>query len=170
MPKRTHLPVLSTEEHQALLNGYNQAADPETRTRYQMLLYGVEHGWTTHEIAPLVKRSHDSVLRVFSRYLAGGLAAIPRRSPPGREPTLTPSGESELRRVIEDDPHQHGVESANWTTILLADHLAKTIGIQVDPETVRRHLHRLGYVCKRPTWTVAHRAVEREDWVGNACG
>jgi transposase len=170
MPKRTKLPVLSAEEHQSLLDGYNQASDPEARTRYQMLLLGVEHGWTTHQIAPMVKRSHDSVLRVFYRYLTGGLAAVPRRSPPGREATLTPRAEAELLRVIEDDPHQHGVDSANWTTILLADHLAHKIGIRVDPETVRRHLHRLGYVCKRPTWTVAHKAAEREGWVGNACG
>jgi transposase len=170
MPKRTQLPVLSADEHQALLAGYNQAADPETRTRYQMLLLGVEQGWTTHQVAPIVKRSHDAVLRVFQRYLAGGLAAIPRRSPPGRESTLTPLDEAELLRVIEDDPHHHGVESANWTTILLADHLAQTTGIRVDPETVRRHLHQLGYVCKRSTWTMAHKAAEREDWVGNASG
>ena len=170
MPTRTQLPVLSPDEHQALLDGYNQASDPESRTRYQMLLLGVEQGWTTYQIAPLVQRSHDGVLRVFHRYLAGGLAAVPRRSPPGRGPTLTPIDEAELLRVIEDDPHPHGVDSANWTTILLADYLAKTIGVHVDPETVRRHLHQLGYVCKRPTWTVAHKAAEREDWVGNAFG
>jgi transposase len=170
MPKRTTLPVLSAAQHQALLDGYNQASDPETRTRYQMLLLHVENGWTTHQIAPLVKRSHDSVLRVFSRYLADGLAAIPRRSPPGRAPTVSAAWQAELLRVIEDDPHQHGVESANWTTIILADYLQHKIGPKVDPETVRRHLHRLGYVCKRPTWTVAHKAAEREGWEGNASG
>jgi transposase len=174
MPKRTQLPVLSAAQRQALLDRYNHADDPETRTRYQMLLYGVEHGWTTLQIAPLVKRSHDVVLRVFQRYRAGGLAAVPRRSPPGREPTVTPTWEAELLRVIEDNPHQHGVQSANWTTILLADYLAKTTGVQVDPETVRRHLHRLGYVCKRSTWTLAAKAAEREGPkghpVGNACG
>jgi transposase len=170
MPKRTQLPMLSAEQHQALVEHYNQAPDPETRTRYQMLLLGIEHGWTTHQIAPLVKRSHDVVMRVFQRFVAGGLAAVPRRSPPGRQPTVTPVWEAELVRVLEDDPHQHGVESANWTTILLATYLAKTTGVGVDPETVRRHLHRLGYVCKRPTWTVAHKAAEREGWVGNAFG
>ncbi len=170
MPKRTHLPVLTAEQHQALLESYNQAFDAETRTRYQMLLLGIEHGWTTHQIAPIVKRSHDAVMRVFQRFVAGGLAAVPRRSPPGRQPTVTPVWEAELLRVIEDDPHQHGVESANWTTIVLAAYLAKTTGVAVDPETVRRHLHRLGYVCKRPTWTMAHKAAERENWVGNACG
>ena len=170
MPKRTQLPMLSAEQPQALVEHYNQAPDPETRTRYQMLLLGIEHGWTTHQIAPLVKRSHDVVMRVFQRFVAGGLAAVPRRSPPGRQPTVTSVWEAELLRVIEDDPHQHGVDSANWTTILLADYLAQTTGVGVDPETVRRHLHRLGYVCKRPTWTVAHKAAEREGWVGNAFG
>jgi transposase len=170
MPKRTQLPVLTNEQHQALLEHYEQAADPETRTRYQMLLFGVERGWTTYEIAPLVKRSHDVVMRVFQRFAAGGLAAVPRRSPPGRQPQVTPLWQAELLRVIENDPHQHGVESANWTTIVLADYLANKTGVRVDPETVRRYLHRLGYVCKRPTWTVAHKAAEREDWVGNAFG
>jgi transposase len=72
--------------------------------------------------------------------------------------------------VIEADPHEFGVPSANWTTQLLADYLAAKSGIAVDPETVRRALHRLGYVCKRPTWTVEHKAAEREDWVGKGCG
>jgi transposase len=170
MPKRTQLAVRSAEQLQALLDGYNQADDPETRTRYQMLLLGVEQRWTTHQIAPVVQRSHDSVLRVFQRYRTGGLATVARRSPPGRAPTLTLSGEAELRRVIEDDPHHHGVASANWTTLLLADYLAAQTGVRVDPETVRRHLHDLGYVCKRSTWTMAHKAAEREDWAGNACG
>jgi transposase len=170
MPRRTQLPVLTNEQHQALLEHYDQAADPETRTRYQMLLFGVERGWTTYEIAPLVKRSHDVVMRVFQRFVAGGLGAVPRRSPPGRQPQVTRLWQEELLRVIEDDPHQHGVESANWTTIVLADYLASKMGVRVDPETVRRYLHRLGYVCKRPTWTVAHKAAEREDWVGNASG
>jgi len=135
-----------------------------------MLLLGIEQGWTTHQIAPFLKRSHDVVMRVFQRFVAGGLDAVPRRSPPGRQSRVTPAWEAELLRVIDEDPHNHGVESANWTTLLLADYLATKTDVAVDPETVRRHLHRLGYVCKRPTWTVAHKAAEREGWVGNACG
>ena len=170
MPKRTQLPVLSDEQHQALVACYNQAADPETRTRYQMLLLGIEQGWTTHQIAPLVQRSHDAVLDVLKRFLAGGLAAIPRRTAPGRQRTISPAWEAELLRVIEDDPHDHGVPSANWTTRLLADYLKEKTGVAVDQETVRRHFHRLGYVYKRPVWVVAHKAAERPDDVGKGCG
>jgi transposase len=83
---------------------------------------------------------------------------------------LTAPAETELGRVIEEDPHQFGVDAAHWTTELLASHLSQRLGISVNPETVRRTLHRLGYVCKRPTWTVAHKAQEREDWPGNGFG
>lgn len=90
MPKRTLLPALSIEERSELLARYNRAPDPETRTRYQMLLFGTDYGLTTHQVAPLVQRSHDAVLDVYRRYLAGGLDAVPRRKAPGRQPTVTP--------------------------------------------------------------------------------
>jgi transposase len=161
---------LEPEAHAALLAQYDHAADPESRTRYQMVLLAAEQGLAPHQIAPLVHRSHDTVRRVLHRYAAGGPAAVRRKVGPGPRPKVTPAWEAELRRVIEADPHEFGVPSANWTTQLLADYLAAKSGIAVDPETVRRALHRLGYVCKRPTWTVEHKAAEREDWVGKGCG
>ena len=97
-------------------------------------------------------------------------AAVPHRPRPGRAPTISPAWQEELLRVIELDPHDVGVPSANWTTGLLADYLARETGIAVDPETVRQRLHRLDYVCKRPTWTVEHKAHEQEGYLGNACG
>ncbi len=170
MPKRTRLPALSADQRAELLAHYNTTLDPEDRTRYQMLLLAVDHQLTTFQVAALVQRSHDVVLRVFQRYRDGGLLAVPRRRAPGRSPTVTASWKAALLRVIEDDPHAHGVDAANWTTGLLATYLHEQTGVRVDPETVRHYLHHLGYVCKRPTWTVAHKAAEREDWVGNACG
>jgi len=170
MPTRTRLPVLSVDERAALLARYDTAPDPETRTRFQMLLLATDHDLSTHQIAPLVQRCHDVVLRVFQRYLAGGPDAVPHRKAPGRQPAINAAWEAHLLRVIEDDPHGHGVDSANWTTQLLADYLESQTEIRVNQETVRRHLHRLGYVCKRPTWTMAPKAAEREDWGGNGCG
>jgi transposase len=166
----TSLTPLSPEAHAALLAEYNYATDPESRTRYQMILLRAERDLSPRRIAPLVHRSHDTVLRVLQRYQVGGLAAVPRKNGPGPKPKVTPAWEEELLRVIEDDPREHGGNSANWTTQLLADYLAQRTGIAVDPETVRRSLHRHDYVCKRPTWTVAHKAAEREDWVGKGSG
>jgi transposase len=170
MPQRTVLPPLSADQRAELVKHYNTTSNPESRTRYQMLLLANDQHLSTFEIATLVQRSHDSVLRVIQRYLTGGLATIPRRTAPGRAPLITAAWKIELLRVIEDDPHDHGVRSANWTTTMLATYLQEQTGIKTDAETVRKYLHRLGYVCKRPNWTVAHKAAEREDWVGNAFG
>jgi transposase len=135
-----------------------------------MILLAVERDLSPRQITPLVHRSHDTVLRVLQRYQAGGLAAVPRKKGPGPKPKVTPAWEEELLRVIDDDPHDYGVNSANWTTPLLADYLAAKTGIAIDPETVRRSLHRHDYVGKRPTWTVAHKAQEREGPRGQPVG
>src|SRR5258708_20719803 len=131
MPVTTMIPPLASETHAELLARYNSTPDPETRTRYQMVVLAVEHGWSAAQIASVVKRSHDTVLRVLHRFLADGLAAVPRRTAPGGPPTITPAWEAQLLRLIEDDPHDHGEPSANWTTPLLAAHLEGQKGIAV---------------------------------------
>jgi len=170
MPHPLVLTPLPPEKRDELLERFNTAPDPETRTRYQMVLLATEQGKHTPEIASLVFRSHDTVWRVLRLWQEAGLDAIPRQHGGGTAPTLTPAADDEIRRVIEEDPHLSGINSANWTTVSLASYLAQKTGISVSPETVRLALHRLGYVCKRPTWTVQHKAQEREDWAGNASG
>ena len=148
---------------------FNAAADAETRLRYQMVLLA-QQGKTAPEIARLTLRGPDTVVRVLHRYEAGGLAAVPYRVPPGPATTVTDAWRAELERVVELDPRSLGVDSALWTTRLLAGYLARATGVAVSLETVRRHLHAAGYVCKRPTWTLKRRAEERADYPGNARG
>src|SRR5256884_4359524 len=123
---------------------YEESTDAETRTRYQVLLPSLR-GQTSSQIAQMVLRSQDTVVRVLKRFLAGGLDAVPRHTAPGRERTVTAAWEAELLRVIELDPHEVGQETANWTTELLAEYLGQHTGIQVTEETVRVYLHAHGY-------------------------
>lgn len=148
---------------------YEDTPNVESRTRYQMLLLA-QQAYKVPQIARMVLRSEDTVARVLKRFLAAGLDAIPRRSPPGRERRVTAAWEAELLRVIELDPHEVGEETANWTTELLAEYLGQQTGIQVSEETVRVYLHAHGYVCKRPTWTLRRKAGEQADYVGKECG
>jgi transposase len=150
-----------------LRHRYDTTDDPEDRLRYQIvwLAHGGKHA---PEIAQFVLRSPDTVLRVLHRFREGGLDAVPRRTAPGPARTVTPAWEAERLRVIELDPHDVGVSSANWTTGLLAAYLAERTGIAVSDETVRLSLLAHDYVCKRPTWTLRRRAAEQDGYLGNA--
>jgi len=152
-----------------LCGRYDETSDAETRTRYQMLLLSAK-GQTSTQIAQIVLRSQDTVVRVLKRFFTGGLDAVPRRTAPGRARTVTAAWEAELVRVIELDPHEVGQDTANWTTEKLAEYLYQQTGVQVTEETVRVYLHAHDYVCKRPTWTLRRKAEEKADYVRNACG
>jgi len=148
---------------------FDATDDAETRRRDRMVLLA-QRGQTAREIAPLTLRSHETVLRVRHRDERGGAAAVPRRAPPGAAPTVTAAWRGELVRVVEVDPRAVGVDSALRTTRLLADDLASATGVAVSLETVRRHRHGAGDVCKRPTWTLTRRAEEKAEDPGNAPG
>jgi transposase len=161
------LAPLDAATRTALRTRYDTTADPETRLRYQ-IVWLAQLGRPVPQIAQTVLRSPDTVRRVLHRFQAGDLDAVPRRTAPGPARTVTPAWEAELLRVIEVDPHDVGVPSANWTTGLLAAYLAARTGIAVSDETVRQALHAHDYVCKRPTWTLQRRASEQAGYLGNA--
>jgi transposase len=161
------IPAINAERHAELLRRFNEAGHSETRLRFQMVLLSLQK-FSVSQIADIVHRSHDTVARVLHRYRDGGLDAVPRRKQPGRPRTVTPDWETELLRVVELSPRQVGVESATWTTGLLAEYLACRTGIQVTAEAVRRYLHRHGYVCKQATWSMKRKAQEMPGYLGNA--
>jgi len=163
------LPQLETATLTELRQRYEETPNVESRTRYQMILLAQQE-YKVSQIARLVLRSEDTVVRVLKRFLAEGLDAVPRRTPPGRERRVTAAWEAELLRVIELDPHEVGQETANWTTEVLAEYVGKHTGIQVTEETVRVYLHVHGYVCKRPTWTLRRKAEEQAGYLGKECG
>jgi transposase len=167
MAKAFRLPPLSDAAVALLQQAYDTTNDADLRLRTQMVLLA-HQGRSVTEIAQVVFRSHDTVVRQLHAFVGGGLDALCPRKRPGPTPTVTPKWEAELLRVIELDPHTLDVPSANWTTTLLAEYLARLTGIRVSEETVRLRLHSNGYVCKRPTWTLKRKAEAQDGYVGNA--
>ena len=152
---------------EAVAARYEQAGSAIERTNCQMVLLADE-GRSITELAWLVRRGREQVRKVLHRFGAEGLAGLAPRKRTGRPREVTPAWLAELERVIELDPHTVGVDSAVWTTRLLADYLARVTGHRAGIEAVRVHLHRLGYVCKRPTWSLKRKSTEQAGWVKNA--
>jgi len=158
---------LNDAERAEVERRYEGARDAETRTRFQMILLSAD-GKPAAQIGWLVRRSEDTVRRVVWRFLRQGLDGVPRRPPPGRPMEVPTAWQVELRRVIDLDPRTVGVPSAVWTTRLLSAYLERVTGHHAAIETVRVHLHRAGYVCKRPTWSLKRKSTEQAGWVKNA--
>jgi transposase len=148
---------------------FEATRDAETRLRDQMVLLA-HRGTSAPETARLTRRSARTVAAVVRRFRAGGVAAVPYRWAGGAPPTVTDAWRAALLRVVELSPRAVGVDSAVWTTGLLADYLAGATGVAVGLETVRRRLHAAGDVCTRPTWTLKRKAQEQAEYPGNAPG
>ena len=99
MPAPIALFPLDVQLQVNLHQRYQETTDAETRTRYQMIVLA-QQGYRVPQIARLVLRSEDTVARVLKRFAAGGLDAIPRRTPPGRKRTVP---EARARRVGAGD-------------------------------------------------------------------
>jgi transposase len=152
---------------EAMAEQYEQARSAVERTNCQMVLLADE-GRSITEISWVVRRGREQVRTILRRFQSEGVAGLLPRPRTGRPLEVTSAWLAELQRVIEVDPHTVGVDSAVWTTRLLADYLARATGHRAGIEAVRVHLHRLGYVCKRPTWSLKRKSTEQAGWVKNA--
>ena len=144
----------------AVSERYEQTRGAVERTNCQIVLLADE-GRRAPEIAWLVRRGQDQVRTVLHRFQAEGPDGLAPRRAPGRALEVTPAWLAELGRVIGLDPRSVDVPSAVWTTRLLSIYLERVTGHHSGIETVRIHLHRLGYVCKRPTWSLKRKSTEK---------
>jgi transposase len=158
-------PLLSAAERTALEDDYRYGPDRLVRHRSHMVLLSTELE-TQIEVAQVVRCSPDVVRRTLALYRDGGRMALRRRRPQkARAAQRTLSWQKALADAMEPGPEACGVPRPTWTAPLLADYLAEKTGIVVSERTVRRGLESLGYVCRRPTWTVRHKAEEQPDYL-----
>jgi transposase len=130
---------------------------PRARLRAQMVLLS-HQGYSLQAIASITRQSDETVrrwLHRFHRCGCPGLAEAPRS---GRPAKVTPAVAQLLRQWAQLSPRELGVRRPTWTTANLARLVRRRLGVRVTPECIRQHLHRLDFVCCRPTWTVKHLA------------
>ena len=158
------MPPLSSEEIAALEHDYRCADSRLARQRSQIVLLAQRLD-TQMEIAKAVLCSQATVARTLKLYRQGGRQALRRRYQPAWHPAkVTLEWQRLLAEAMRLGPEACGVPRPTWTAPLLADYLTKRTGIVVSERTVRRGLDLLGYVCRRPTWTVRHKAQEQPDY------
>lgn len=136
---------------------YRTTRCPRTRVRVQMVLLS-RRGYPVAEIARITRRSDDTVRYWLHRFLREGCPGGWEAPRSGRPPQITPAIELCLREAVVRSPREYGLARPNWTAALLRTVIQRRFQRAVSAECVRQHLHRVGGVCRRPTWTVRHRA------------
>lgn len=164
------MPALSPEERAALEHDYRYGASRLIRGRSQIVLLCAELD-TQADVARVVHCSLDTVQRTLRRYREGGRSALrPAPATPWHFAKRNLAWQKALARAMEAGPEACGVPRPTWTSSLLAEYLAQQTGIATSEWTVRRGLKSLGYVCRRGTWTVRHRAEEDPDYLPKGKG
>lgn len=159
------MPPATAAEIAALEHDYRYGKSRLVRQRSQIALLGYELE-SQEEIARVVRCSRHTVLRALELYRQGGRAALRRRLPTRRSgQRVTLAWQKALAEAMRLGPQACGLPRPTWTAPLLASYLAEKTGIAVGERTVRRNLALLEYVCRRPTWTVRHKAEEQPDYL-----
>jgi transposase len=125
---------------------------------YRRLLAVLEfdRGTSVSAIAELLGVSCQSVYNWIARFEQGvdgcELSDAPRSGRPTRAGEVT---NVSLRTLLMLPPEWFGYYPTHWTVPLLNSQLRQNSGEQYSSDTIRRRLHELGYVWKRPRYVLA---------------
>lgn len=74
---------------------------------------------------------------------------------PGGLPKVSGPCEAELKKLVEQEPREAGYSFSTWTCAELLRELMRKGFEAVSSETIRAHLHALGYRVRRPVLSIA---------------
>jgi transposase len=124
--------------------------------RRLLALLEFDRGTSVRAIAELLGVSCQSVYNWIARFQEGSdaceLSDAPRS---GRPPRAGEVVNVLLQTLLILSPDWFGYHATHWTVPLLKNQLRQNTGEQYSSDTIRRRLHELGYVWKRPRYVLA---------------
>ena len=138
---------LAPEERKVLLMVY-RAGDARLSRRAHVLLL-LDDGLSYRDLRAFLYASNDLIADCVRRFRKGGIhdALEPDGKPTSPEADWFLAVQDWLRNAV---PQDFGYFRQRWTCEMLAEVLAWEKGIHLSAETVRRRLHRAGFVWRRP--------------------
>src|SRR5687768_8182445 len=137
--------AIGPADRKTLLRILRAAVGLRSRRAHVVLL--AADGWSVRQIRLATFASFDFIAASVRLYRQRGMAAFAQ---PTRRRALPPWAKLITRWVAKRTPRDFGYFRRRWSCETLAHTLAFERGVRVSPETVRRVLHRLGYVWRRP--------------------
>ena len=132
------------------LEGQLRAADEVPLYRRTLALLEVARGRSVAAVARALGVTRQSVYNWVAAYAAGhDPLALADADRSGRPSVWSDELRAALRDGLVQPPDRLGYPAVGWTVPLLREHLQRWSGQRPSDRTVRRELHRLGYVWKR---------------------
>ncbi len=126
--------------------------------QYRRILAVLEwgRGKPVSEVAQSLHVTRQSVHNWVTRFRYAGKAVALTDAPRcGRPRRLGDAVDTLLQALMMLPPERCGYHATHWTVPLLQDQLRRNLGQAYCDATIRRVLHRLGYVWKRPRYVLA---------------
>ena len=136
---------LSADDRKVLLRLYRTESGARSRRAHVLLL--AADGWSVRAIRDATFTSFDFITETVRRFRHDGVGGVFPSEPPRGLPWWA---EPSAKWVATRTPADFGYFRRRWSCETLAEVLAWEAGVRVSGETVRRVLHRLGYVWRRP--------------------
>jgi transposase len=112
-----------------------------------------DHGRSAADIARMLGVTRQTVYNWVEAYTrTGDPAALEDHRGQGHHPLLDEDAEHFLESLLAVSPQELGYPHTSWTAPLLLEALEIATGQKVSDDTLRRALHRLDFVWKRPRY------------------
>lgn len=136
---------LSALDRKALSRTFRAGGE---RFRHAHVVLLLADGWSQREIRQIAYASFDLINEAATWYRTGGVAAVVTVA---RDEESMPSWLTRVAQwVAKATPEDFGYFRRRWSCETLAEVLAWETGTQRSAEAIRRALHRLGFVWRRP--------------------
>jgi transposase len=131
---------------------YTQDARVYRRT---LAILQVDQGIPINQVAHLLGVTRQSIYNWIDDYCQDhDPAALADAQRIGRPRFWTEDLQGQLQNLLGQSPEQLGYPAVNWTIPLLREQLGRSTGQWPSEDTLRRQLHRLDYVWKRPRYVL----------------
>lgn len=158
---RRHVRPPTDDEHEELQRMTQQEVG-RVAERARMVLLSAR-GFTVQQIMKVFEVVDETLYRWFDRFDEEGPEGLYDRERSGRPPEIDEVAQKELQQLLKHSPQEVGYDFTTWTTPLLRSHLRAHLGIDVSEDTVRRTLHGLEFVWRRPRWKIDYKDPRYEE-------
>lgn len=147
---------LTPTERRKLDELFRSPPDPRVHERALVIRLSSQ-GEGLAAVARVVGRGRTTIWRWIRDFNKQGLDALFMGKSPGRPARADEEVCAALLAAVESNPRDLGYPFTRWTQALLAEHIRRSVHVQLSPDTIGKKLRQNGYRYLRPKLDLKHK-------------